>query len=267
MAAARIKGGDKIPVICIPGLTRNGSDFDDLGAEIAATGRDVAALSLRGRGRSDYDPDISRYFPTTYRDDVIAALDAFGWEKAIFVGASLGGITTMLVHDIAPSRVAAAIINDVGPDLAPEGLARIGSYVGKSKGPAKDIAEAAARIKDINGVAFPDEDDAFWIAMAHRTFRETEDGWVLDYDPNIAAALAANGPAPDLWPAWSGLKDTPTLLVHGEISDLLTPNIIAAMRKANPTFDYVGVPRTGHPPMMTEPASLAAIKKFLAKLD
>ena len=259
-------GGDKTPVICIHGLTRNAADFDELAPLLAATGRNVIALSLRGRGRSDYDPNLARYFPTTYRDDVLAVLDHFGIQKAIFVGTSLGGITTILANESHPTRVAAAIINDVGPELAPEGLERIAGYVGKFKGPAASIEEAAARIKDINAVAFPDVDEQFWRKMAERTFRKASDGWVLDYDPNIAPALAANGPAPDLWPSWASLAQTPTLLVHGELSDLLTAPIIAKMRKAHPNFDYICVPRIGHAPMMTEPAAWAALQAFLQKL-
>ncbi len=259
--------GDKAPVVCIPGLTRNAADFDDIGSILAASGRTVAAVSLRGRGRSDRDPHAANYFPTTYRDDILRVLDALNWSRAIFVGTSLGGITTMLTHEKAPDRVAAAVINDVGPDLAPEGIARIAGYVGQSTGPASSWEEAAARIKAINDVAFPDATDAEWLTFAKRTFRETGDGYVLDYDPKIAEALAENGPAPDLWSAWEGMKPTPTLLVHGDLSDLLTPPIIEKMRAARPGFAYVKVPRIGHAPMMTEPAALEAIQGFVSRLD
>lgn len=260
-------GGDATPVLCMHGLTRNAADFDAVAGPIAATGRDVVAISLRGRGRSDYDPEFKNYFPTTYRDDAVKTLDTLGWSQAVFIGTSLGGITTMLVNETAPERVAAAIINDVGPELASEGLVRIGSYAGKTDGPAGDIKEAAARIRAINAVAFPDEtSDEYWIEFARRTFRETSDGWVLDYDPAIGQALTEAGPAPDLWPAWTSLSHTPTLLVHGAISDLLTDPIIEKMRAAHPNFDYVRVPRVGHAPMLTEPAAAAAIAEFLKKL-
>ena len=262
------RGGSSTPVICIPGLTRNAADFDALAQKIARTGRDAAALSLRGRGGSDRDPDRRNYFPTTYRDDVVSILDALAWDQAVFVGTSLGGITTMLVNESAPARVAAAIINDVGPELAPEGLARIGSYAGKTAGAARDLHEAAARIRDINGVAFPDETgEDYWIEFARRTFRQTPEGWVLDYDPAIGDALLENGPAPDLWPGWASLKDTPTLLVHGALSDLLTDPIIEKMRAAHPQCNYVRVPRVGHAPMLTEPAAWKAISEFLNTID
>lgn len=261
-------GGGATPVLCMHGLTRNAADFDAVAEPIAATGRDVVAISLRGRGASDHDPDPKNYFPTTYRDDAIKTLDALEWPKAVIIGTSLGGITAMLVNELAPARVAAAVINDVGPELATEGLARIGSYAGKTDGAARDIHEAAARIRAINGVAFPDETgDDYWIAFARRTFRETAEGWVLDYDPAIGLALAEAGPAPDLWPAWASLAQTPTLLVHGALSDLLTDAIVEKMRAAHPNFDYARVPRVGHAPMLTEPAASEAIAVFLKKAD
>lgn len=264
----RYAGGDKTPVLCIPGLTRNARDFEDFAPKVAETGRDVVAVSLRGRADSDYDPDFLNYHPVTYRDDILKVLDALEIDRAIFVGTSLGGIVTMLTNEAAPDRVQAAVINDVGPELAVEGITRIAGYVGPAKGPAADIHEAAARIKAINEVAFPDEDDAFWIAFARRTFKELETGeWMLDYDPNIAKAFSEVGPAPDLWAAFESLKTKPTLMIRGDISDLLTPDIIEKMRAVHPSFDYAEVPGVGHAPMLIEPAAWAAIETFLSKLD
>lgn len=143
-------GGPKTPVLCIPGLTRNAADFEDFTPLVAAMGRDVYAISLRGRGRSDYDPSHLNYFPTTYVRDVLAALDQLGLPRAIFVGTSLGGIVTMLTAASAPGRIAAAVINDIGPELAPEGIARIAGYVGaraaEAAAVAADLDEAVAQI-------------------------------------------------------------------------------------------------------------------------
>jgi len=267
LRARRYRGGPKTQVLCIPGLTRNAGDFADFAPKAAATGRDVVTVNLRGRGVSDYDPQYLNYHPETYRDDMLKVLDAVSAETAIFVGTSLGGIVTMLVNAAAPSRVKAAVLNDVGPDLAPGGIARIASYVGKTAGPAKDLEEAAAHIKAINGIAFPDASEDDWLVFAERTFREAEDGWVLDYDLNIARALAELGPAPDLWPAFESLKGTPTLVVRGALSDLLTPPIIEKMRGAHPNFRLAEIPRTGHAPMLTEPAAWEAVSALLDTLD
>ncbi len=270
IAMQKYAGGSKTPVLCIPGLTRNASDFDDLAPKIAAAGRDVITVSLRGRGRSDWDLNYLNYHPEIYRNDVLTVLDAFGVRQAIFVGTSLGGIVTMAAHAFAPERVKAAVLNDIGPELAPEGIARIAGYVGAGAGagPATSLEEAAARIRAVNEVAFPDASDAEWLVFARRTFSETDAGeWVLDYDPNIARALMELGPAPDLWPAFESLKAIPTLVLRGGLSDLLSPEIVYKMREVHPDFDYAEVPRIGHAPMMTEPAAWAALETFLAEID
>ena len=265
--ARRYRGGNATPALCLPGLTRNAADFNGIAPAIAATGRDVYALSLRGRGRSDRAADEITYHPLVYRDDVIAALNALNLNEVIFVGTSLGGIVTMLVNEIAPERVRAAVLNDIGPTLAEPGLQRIASYVGGDAGPAATLDEAADRIKAINAVAFPEADDEFWRAFAERTFRHGSDGWSLDYDPGIARAFVTAPPPPDLAAPFASLRDTPTLLVHGLLSDLLTTEIVDDMRATHPNFDYCPVPNVGHAPMLDEPSARGAITNFIEKID
>lgn len=272
MRGVKVDGGRQTPIICLHGLTRNAADFEDALPFLAATGRDVYAFSFRGRGLSDYDPDYRRYFPTTYRDDVLAALEQLGLARAIFLGTSLGGIVAMLLAASAPARVAAAIINDVGPELAPEGIARIAGYVGaRSSGDdadAPDLDGAVARIRAINEVAFPGRDREFWRTFARRTFRQTPDGaWRLDYDPNIGRALLEAGPAPDLWPAFGALRSIPTLVMRGALSDLLSPAIIDKMRAAHPDFAYAEIAGVGHAPTLSEPDARKAIDAFLQGLN
>jgi len=269
MRARLYSGGAGTAVICIPGLTRNAADFDDLAPKIAKTGRNVIVVNLRGRGASDRDGDYRRYHPLTYRDDILKLTEMLGLDGAIFIGTSLGGMVTMLVSQTSPQTVRAALLNDIGPELAPEGLARIAGYVGTAGSAATEtIEDAAAVIKAINKVAFPDATDDDWIVFARRTFRQVDNGhWVLDYDPLIARALVETGPAPDLWPGFESLKETPTLVVRGALSDLLSLEIIEKMRGVHPDFDYAEVPGVGHAPMLTEPAALNAIKSFLARID
>ncbi|MCB2097462.1 MAG: alpha/beta hydrolase [Parvularculaceae bacterium] len=266
------EGGDGTPVLCIPGLTRNASDFEDFAPLAAATGRDVYAISLRGRGLSDYDANYLNYFPPTYVGDVLTALDQIGLQRAIFVGTSLGGIVTMLTAVEAADRIAGAVINDVGPEFAPEGIARIAGYVGARSASDSDgamtLADAIAQIRAINEVAFPGKNDAFWETFAQRTFEQRPDGsWKLAYDPNIGRAIIEAGPAPDLWAPFAATRPFPMLILRGAISDLLTPPIIEKMRAARPGFDYAEVANVGHAPTLTEPDAWNAISAFLAKVD
>lgn len=263
--------GPRAPVICIHGLTRNARDFEALAPKIAASGRRTIAVDVRGRGGSDRDPVPANYHPGLYAMDIAALLDDQGIERAVFVGTSMGGLITVVLAALRPEAIAAAVLNDVGPELSPVGIARISSYVGQG-GPVETWADAAAYIRSINAAAFPQASDAEWDAFARRTFREDESGRpVLDYDPAIAAAFrpdpdAPPAPPPDMWPLFRALTaGRPTLLVRGALSDLIDEAIAAKMREAAPGMAYAEVPNVGHAPMLTEPPAWAAIEALLAR--
>lgn len=256
-----------VPVICIHGLTRNARDFEDLAPRLAATGRRVIAVDVRGRGGSARDPQPLNYHPGTYALDMVALLEAAGVDKAVFVGTSMGGIIAMVLASIRPEAIAGAVLNDVGPQLSPVGLARIGGYVGGGSAFA-DWDEAAAYAKAINGAAFPHYTDADWTVFARRLVDETPDGsLVLAYDPDIAAPFKAvdpDAPPADMTPLFRALAACgPLLLVRGGISDLIDPPIVERMRAAAPHMAYVEVPAVGHAPMLTEPEAWSAIVAFL----
>lgn len=268
---AAAPGPAKLPVIAIHGLTRNSADFGAIAPLIAQSGRRVLAVDVRGRGRSDRAPDPMTYQPLNYAHDVLALMDQAGIARAVFLGTSMGGLITMAIAAIRSKAIAAAILNDIGPEVAKEGLARIAAYSGQPVD-TPGWAEAAAYVKQHNAVAFPHYTDADWDAFARRVFRiGTEGSPVLDYDPDIAVPIRAAGAralVPNLWPMFSRLtKARPVLLVRGETSDLLSETIAAKMRKRAPKMDYVEVPGVGHAPMLDEPEAKAAIFPFLGEVD
>ena len=262
-------GPANLPVICIHGLTRNSRDFEEVAPWIAARGRRVLALDVRGRGRSEHDPKPANYQVPIYAGDVLALLGAAGISRALFVGTSMGGLITMALGAMNPAVVAGAVLNDVGPELSPVGLRRILGYVGGQKGPVTTWEEAAEFAKSINGVAFPDATAEDWRAFARRIFREQDGRPVLDYDARISEAFAAYDPSlpqPDLWPLFQALATgRPLLLVRGGISDLVDEAIGARMRETAPDMAYAEVPNVGHAPMLTEPEARQAMERFLAE--
>lgn len=264
-------GAAKPPVIAIHGLTRNSADFGAVAPLLAQSGRRVLAIDVRGRGLSDRAPDPMTYTPDVYARDVLALMDQAGIERAVFLGTSMGGLITMALAAIKPRVIAAAILNDVGPEVATEGLARIAAYAGQ---PVEigDWSDAAAYVQRTNGVAFPHYGPTDWDAFARRVFRQQPDGEiVLDYDPDIAVPIRAAGAkalVPNLWPWFRRLaKKRPTLLIRGETSDLLSAAIAEKMRKAAPAMAFAEIPGVGHAPMLDEPEAKAAIFEFLAELD
>ena len=265
---AGAEGAALLPVIAIHGLTRNSADFGTVAPLIAATGRRVLALDVRGRGRSDRAADPMTYQPPVYAKDVLALLDQAGVGRAVFLGTSMGGLITMALTAMAPDRVAAAILNDIGPEVAPEGLARIASYTGQTV-EIRSWDDAADYARRTNGAALPHYGPDDWLAFARRVFREGPDGVpVLDYDPDISAPMRAAGKdalVPDLWPAFRNLAEgRKLLLVRGATSDLLSSDIAGRMREAAPEMKFVEVPGVGHAPMLDEPAARDAILDFLS---
>jgi pimeloyl-ACP methyl ester carboxylesterase len=262
-------GAAKLPAVCIHGLTRNSKDFEEVAPYLAATGRRVLALDVRGRGRSAWDPQPMQYVPATYARDVLGLFGQAGISRAVFVGTSMGGLITMALAAIKPAAIAGAVINDVGPQVSPVGLGRIAAYTGKAA-PVHSWDDAVAYVKTTNGPVFPGYGDPEWTAFARRVFRENEAGVpVLDYDPDISVPIRAAGPkalTPNLWPFFKKLAKTPLLLVRGATSDLLDAEIARKMRKAAPKMGYVEVPGIGHAPMLTEPEAKGAILSFLAGL-
>ena len=257
----------KPPLLCLPGLTRNARDFAEL-AELYSPRFRVIALDFRGRGLSEYDPVPARYVPPTYAGDVIELLDQLGIAQAVFVGTSLGGLVTMTIAAMAPQRIAATILNDVGPDLDASGIGRILSYVGNDRR-FKSWDEAADAIATNHGTAFDRYTHDDWVKMAKRNCREDNGEIRFDYDMAIAEPFKTAGPSPnvDLWPFFAVLGQKPLLVIRGAKSDLLTAATTQRMKTVVPDVKLAVVPGVGHAPDLGEPEALAAIDAFLDSLS
>jgi pimeloyl-ACP methyl ester carboxylesterase len=255
-----------LPVIALHGLTRNSKDFEVVAPLIAAMGRRVVVPDVRGRGRSEWDPNPSRYQPKIYARDVTDMMKALEIDRAVFIGTSMGGIITMALAAMRPRAVAAAILNDVGPAVAPEGIARILSYAGQAAS-IRGWDDAANYMAKTNGVAFPAFGEDEWMAMARRTFRERDGVPQLDYDTAISVVLSK---PPSRFAGWiAGLlfrklaRKRPTLLLRGELSDVISADIASRMQRVAPGMQRVDIPKVGHAPMLTEPSAVDAIRNFL----
>lgn len=257
---------DKPPILCLHGLTRNSRDWTEF-AERYSPGFRVLALEFRGRGGSDYDPIPQRYNPLTYAGDVIELLDQLALDQAIFAGTSLGGLVTLTMAAMAPQRIFATIMNDVGPDVDVEGVNRILTYVGNDRR-FGSWDEAADAIAANYGASFERYTHDDWVKMAKRNCREENGEVRFDYDMAIAEPFKTTGPTPnvDLWPFFRVLAEKPLLVVRGAKSDLLTEATARRMQQVAPDMKLVLVPGVGHAPELNEPEAVAAIDEFLAKL-
>jgi len=249
-------------VICLPGLTRNSKDFNELADKLSARYR-VICPDQRGRGRSQRDTDAARYLPMRYVQDMVTLLDTLEIRTVSVVGTSLGGMMGMVLLATHPERIDALVINDMGPVIDPAGVARIIGYVGKTA-PAENWDQAIEQTGHINGVAFPDFTPVQWAAMARKLFVQEGRRPVLDYDPTISQGMSSGTATPDLWPLFDMMPPRPLLVIRGEITDILAPDTLAEMQRRRPSLQSVSVPRVGHAPMLDEPEAEQAILRFLA---
>ncbi len=272
-------------ILCLPGLTRNSRDFHELALRLADRYRVVCA-DPRGRGMSDRDPDWRNYNIATYMPDVSRLMDAAGVTRAIFLGTSMGGLMSMTMAYQRPECVKAIVLNDIGPAADRAGIKRILRYVGRHE-PVNSWDEAAAQLESTYGIALPDRPRAFWEDRVRMTYREDADGRPeLDMDPKIGDALRSSmriapilkslralrlvtqvrGVPIDAWDSFRAIE-VPCLVMRGELSDILSGEIVGRMKAVKPDLHVVTIPGIGHSPYIEGPEMLGAIDTFLAGLD
>ena len=254
------------PILCIPGLTRNARDFEGVAARLAGDWR-LVCVELRGRGESAYAKDPMTYVPLAYLQDMEALIAELKLERFILFGTSLGGLITMLLAASGSARIAAALLNDIGPVLEPRGLDHIRSYVGKPQNWPTWL-HAARAIAEAQKDRYPDWEIDQWLIYAKRLCKLSPAGRiVLDYDMRIAEPFKLPGGESgfDLWPAFRALAGIPSLVVHGAISDLLSAETVARMKSEVATLESVTIPNVGHAPTLDEPEAVAAIEKLLER--
>jgi pimeloyl-ACP methyl ester carboxylesterase len=258
------------PVVCLAGLTRNSRDFHDLASALATpdeAGRDVYAIDCRGRGRSQNDANWKNYSVLVELNDVLDFMTMRGLSRAAVIGSSRGGLIAMLMAALRPNALGAVVLNDIGPVIEREGLARIVAYVGRVPLPAT-WAEASALVFELNRRFFPAVPAEQWEAVARQVFNDENDLPAPGYDPNLSRAVSMmDGPAPELWPQFAALAQLPLLVVRGANSDILSEATLARMQARHPRLETLTVRGQGHTPLLKDAPTITAIAAFLAHTD
>jgi pimeloyl-ACP methyl ester carboxylesterase len=227
--ACRIWPGpsDALPLVLLHGLTESSDAWERI-APVLARRRTVYAWDARGHGRSEWAADAA-YAGDAHFSDVASALDALDIERCALAGFSMGGSVAILCAGAMPERVERFVVVDSYPDP----LMTPGS---------RQVAE--------------------WLASAARSGAE------LGFDPAIARAflemLESGEPRRlDLWPFWDTATQ-PALIVRGELSSVLTPEMAAEMLRHRPSARLVTIPGVAHAIPALRPTALAeAIASFL----
>ena len=252
------------PVICLPCLTRNSRDFDDL-ALLLSKRRRVITTDLRGRGHSEYDPDRTSYHPAQYVADIWDLLDHLDVSRVIVIGTSLGGWMAMLMADERPAAIAGAVMNDIGPELDPAGVARVQASAGLLP-PVADWDEAVVQVKQHYELAYPDWPDSKWLSFAQRTYSQSGNGDLdinLDRNVGVASREGVSGLLQDPWQLFDTLLPIPLLVLRGEKSDLFSAATLEKMQLRKPDLTAVIIRNRGHAPYLDEPEAIDAIERFL----
>lgn len=252
-------------LVCVHGLSRQGRDFDTLARDLAGTWR-VVCPDVVGRGQSDRLADPMGYAIPAYVADMVTLVARLGVERVDWLGTSMGGLIGLGLASLPGSPVQKLVLNDVGPAIRPEALARIGTYLGQ---PAhwKTLDEAADALWQISQGFGPHTREQ-WLELTKPQLVPDGDGFKPHYDPAIAVPfraitpeIAAAGEAA-LWAGYDRLA-IPVLLIRGAESDLLSAETAHAMTQRGPKARLVEFAGVGHAPMLVQPEQRQAVKDFL----
>jgi pimeloyl-ACP methyl ester carboxylesterase len=254
--------GAGLPLLCLAGLTRSMADFDYLAPHLPPLR--LIRMDYRGRGASDWTgPDT--YTVEQEGQDALSLLDHLGVSQAVILGTSRGGLIGMVLGAVARARVKGLILNDIGPDIAREGLMRIADYVGRN--PAGRTHRGYAKLLALSP-GFAGVPMSRWLEEARKLAVETPEGLRIPYDPALRLAFdrALNAPPANLWPLFDALDGLPLALIRGANSDLLTRETVAQMQDRRPDMQVAEIPGRAHIPFLDEPEALALITGFLRGL-
>lgn len=253
--------GHGLALLCLAGLTRTGRDFDYLAPHLPPLR--MIRMDYRGRGRSDWT-GAETYTIAQEAADTLALLDHLGLDEAAVLGTSRGGLIGMFLATTAHERLRGLCLNDIGPEIAPEGLAHIRASLGRNPDARSHAAAAVALEHGARG--FANLPAGRWLDEARRRYPQTEQGLTISYDPALKQAFEvarAHEPTPDLWPMFDACAGLPLALIRGANSALLSPETAEEMCRRRPDMVFGEVPDRGHVPFLDEAESLRVIHQFL----
>lgn len=256
-------------LLCLAGLTRNGRDFDHVVPHLPDLR--ILRLDARGRGLSDW-PGPGTYTIAHEAADAVALLDHLGIGRAAILGTSRGGLLAMAIAGFAKDRLLGVALNDIGPELSPEGLSAIMDRLGRL--PSERSHVEAARARAAGWAHFVDVPEARWLAEIRAQYHEMPDGpdgpggLLPRYDLRLREAVleAAQAPPPDLWAMFDALEGVPLCLIRGANSDLLPLTTAERMACRRPDMIRAEVPGRGHVPFLDEPEALIALRAWLERI-
>lgn len=256
-------------VICVHGLTRNSRDFDYLARALQDQFR-VICVDIVGRGQSDWLTNAEEYNqPATYLSDIKILLTHIlaQYDQPIllnWVGISMGGLIGMVLAGLQdlPIPIKSIIMSDIGPQIPIDAILRFKNYVGEDP-KFTDIDQLENYIKVISA-PFGNLTKEQWHHLTlYSVCKYSECVYGFRYDPRIAINFHENFEHDiDLWPFWDQLT-MPTLVLHGEKSDVLLPQVAEEMKIRGPKANIIKISNVGHAPLLVNEEQISYVKEFL----
>ncbi len=252
-------------LICVHGLTRTSADFETLANSLSQTLR-IIAPDMPGRGQSDWLPSGSMYVIPYYIQAMIALVARANASTLDWLGTSMGGLIGMGYAGLTGCPIRRLILNDVAPTLNLNALKRIGEYVGKPV-TFNSLAEGRTYVRKIIA-PFGPHTQAQFDQLTDSVLIQKNNHYTLHYDPTIGdsfrnlteATVHAHEDA--LWQAYDHIT-AKTLLIHGELSDLVTPATALEMTQRGPKAMLKVITGIGHAPTLMTTEQIQIIQDFL----
>ncbi len=255
-------------VVCVHGLTRNARDFDAIARTLAARGKRVFALSMAGRGESEWLTNPIDYNYVSYAADCLAVLDNFHIRNVDWIGTSMGGIIGMMLAAQHPDRIRKLVLNDVGMKLPKEALARIYEYVQTMPRRFETREAADAYLRKTFAPFNITNPDHWQVFVEYSLLPHAEGGVKLACDPNILEPLRAvtqeftDVADVSLTELWEKIRQ-PTFILRGALSDILSEETVRAMKATHPRAESVVIEGVGHAPSLMEEHHIRTVLNWL----
>jgi non-heme chloroperoxidase len=242
--AADVGGGaDKPPVVLLHGGGQTRHSWGEAAGRLADRGYRVVSLDLRGHGDSGWASDED-YSIDALVQDLKAVLATLG-QPAALVGASIGGVSSLIaVGESATRIVSALVLVDIAPKMDAAGAERIKSFMtarSEGFGSVEEAADAVAaylphrpRPADISGLR-----KNLRVGAGQRLY------W--HWDPAFPNFKRFNPEEIRLrMEKAAKAVRVPTLIVRGERSEMVSNEAAHALRSSIPHAEYAQVSKAHH---------------------
>lgn len=215
-------------------------------------------LDLRGHGASDWDPR-GRYTIADHVRDLRALITAIPARRYMLIGHSMAGAACLRFAFGADERLAGLVLIDTAPAGDETAAAAVRRQLEASQRSFHCVEDFVAWLAAHRPLAAP----AVLRELALRSLKPANGGLVPRHDPLLAHVPALQDP-PDIFIAALASLTTPTLLVRGSGSALLSSRTARELADASPALALVEVPAAGHAVMTDNPRGLVdAARPFI----